>query len=149
MDTGKGTVYILISSEGKDLAMITYIKKDNSVQAYFGNFTDNDDTFFHWYYELSKYFTKHSKNVSAYLVSSIVDAVLCECKVSGMKFYGETKCHPDDVYSEAIGKHIAKNRLLDKYLWIRARIAKRIRKAVYKDIYKLEKIGKKDRNRGW
>ena len=126
--------------------MISYIKVDNSIQAYFGNFTDN---VFHWHHELSQYFTKHSKNVSAYLVSSIVDDVLCECKVSGMKFYGEAKCHPDDKFSYNIGWHIAKNRLLDKYLTVRARIAKRIRKAVYKDIYKLEKIGKGDRKRGW
>ena len=83
------------------------------------------------------------------MVSSIVDDVLCECKASGMKFYGEAKCHPDDVYSDDMGKYIAMNRLLDKYLCIRARIANRIRKAVNKDIYKLEKIGKKDRKRGW
>ena len=87
--------------------------------------------------------------MSAYLVSSVVDAVLCECKYSDIKFYGEAKCHPDDGYSEAIGKHIAKNRLLDKYMRVRARIARRIRKAGYKDMYKLEKIGKKDRKKGW
>lgn len=129
--------------------MITYIKEDNIVYAYFGQLTDNDDAFFHWYHELSRYFNKHSKNVSAYLVSDIINAVLCECKVSGMKFYGEAKCHPEDKFSYDLGWYIAKNRLLDKYLWVRARIAKRIRKAVYKDCYKLEKIGKKDRKKGW
>ena len=149
MDTGQGTVYILISSEGKDLAMISYNKIDNSIQAYFGNFTDNDDAFFYWYHELSKYFNKHYKSVSAFMMTNTVDDVLCECKASGMKFYGEAKCHPDDKFSYNIGWHIAKNRLLDKYLWVRARIAKRIRKAVYKDVYKLGKIGKKDRKKGW
>ena len=129
--------------------MITYIKEDNRVQAYFGYLTDNDDAFYHWYHELSQYFTKHCKNVSAYLVSSIVNDVLCECKVSGMKFYGEAKCHPEDKFSHDFGCYIAKNRLLDKYLWVRARIAKRIRQAVYKDFYRLGKIGKKDRKKGW
>ena len=149
MDTGEGTVHLFISSEGKDLVMITYIKEDNSIQSYFGRLTDNDDAFYHWYHELSQYFTKHSKNVSAYLVSSIVNDVLCECKVSGMKFYGESKCHPEDKFSHDLGCYIAKNRLLDKYMRVRARIAKRIRKAVYKDVYMLGKIGKRDRKRDW
>lgn len=129
--------------------MISYIKVDNSIQAYFGRWADNDDSFYCWYREIYKYFTKHCKNVSAYLVSSIVDDVLYECKASGMKFYGESKCHPEDKFSHDFGCYIAKNRLLDKYLWVRARIAKRIRKAVYKDMYKLEKIGKRDRKRDW
>lgn len=107
--------------------MITYTKKDNSIQAYFGRLTDHDDAFYLWYHELSKYFNKHSKNVSAYLVRDIVDAVSFECKASGMKFYGEAKCHPDDEFSYNIGWHIAMNRLLDRYLRVRTRIAKRIR----------------------
>lgn len=129
--------------------MVTYIQKDNSTQAYFGRFTDSDDAFYYWYHMLSKYFNKHYTSVSAFMVTNIVNDVLCECKVNGMKFFGEAKCHPDDAYSEGMGKYIAKNRLLDKYLRVRARIAKRIRKAVYKDCHKLEKIGKRDRKRGW
>ena len=129
--------------------MISYIKKDNNTYAYFGYLTDNDDAFYYWYHELSQYFSKHSRNVSAYMASSIINDVLCECKVSGMKFYGESKCHPEDVYSEGMGKYIAMNRLLDKYLYVRARIAKRIRRNVYKDCYKLGKIVKVDRKRGW
>ena len=129
--------------------MITYIKEDNIVYAYFGQLTDNDDAFLHWYHELSQYFTKHIKNVSAYLVNSIVNDVLCECKASGMKFYGESKCHPDDKFSHNIGWHIAMNRLLDKYMRVKVRIAKRIRETVYIDYYKLGRIGKKDRKKGW
>lgn len=87
--------------------------------------------------------------MSAYLIRDIVDAVSFECKASGMKFYGEAKCHPGDKFSYDLGWHIAKNRLLDKYMRVRARIAKRIRKAVYIDYYKLGRIGKKDRKRGW
>lgn len=129
--------------------MITYIKEDNSIQAYFGHLTDNDDAFYYWYHELSKYFNKHYKSVSAFMITNIVDDVLCECKASGMKFYGEAKCHPEDKFSYNLGCHIAKNRLLDKYLWVRARIAKRIRQAVYIDYYELGRIGKKDRKKGW
>lgn len=129
--------------------MISYINKDSITYAYFGRFTDNDDAFYYWYHELSKYFNKPYKSVSAFMMTNIVDDVLCECKASGMKFYGEAKCHPEDKFSHDFGCYIAKNRLLDKYLWVRARIAKRIRKAVYKDCHKLEKIGKSDRKMGW
>lgn len=129
--------------------MITYIKEDNRIRSYFGHLTDNDDAFYYWYHELSKYFNKHYKSVSAFMITNIVDDVLCECKASGMKFYGEAKCHPEDKFSYNLGCHIAKNRLLDKYLWVRARIAKRIRQAVYIDYYELGRIGKKDRKKGW
>lgn len=129
--------------------MITYIKEDNMVQAYFGQLADNDDTFLYWYHELIEYFNKHYKSVSAFMITNIVDDVLCECKVSGMKFYGEAKCHPEDKFSHDFGCYIAKNRLLDKYLWVRARIARRIGEAIYKDVYRLGRIGKKDRKKGW
>ena len=129
--------------------MITYTKKDNIVQAYFGQLADNDDTFLYWYHELIEYFNEHCKSVQPFMITNIVDDVLCECKFSGMKFYGEAKCQPEDEFSYALGWYIAKNRLLDKYLRVKARIAKRIRKAVYKDVYKLGKIGKKDRKKGW
>lgn len=129
--------------------MITYIKEDNSIQAYFGQLADNDDTFLYWYHELIEYFNKHCKSVQPFIITNIVDDVLCERKFSGMKFYGESKCHPDDKFSHDFGCYIAKNRLLDKYMRVRARIARRIRKAGYKDMYKLEKIGKRDRKRGW
>lgn len=129
--------------------MITYIKEDNIVQAYFGHLTDNDDAFLHWYHELIEYFNKHCKSVQPFMITNIVDDVLCECKFSGMKFYGEAKCHPDDEYSQALGQHIAKHRLLDKYLSVRARIARRLSKEVYKDYYKIGKIAMTDRKKGW
>ena len=72
-----------------------------------------------------------------------------ECAESGMKFYGEAKCHPDDEYSQAIGQHIAGNRLLDKYLTIRARVARRLAKDVSKTHYRLGKIAKIDRKKDW
>ena len=72
-----------------------------------------------------------------------------KCAESGMKFYGEAKCHPDDEYSQALGQHIAKHRLLDKYLSVRARIARRLSKEVSKTHYKLGKIAKINRKKGW
>ena len=66
-----------------------------------------------------------------------------------MKFYGEAKCHPDDEYSQAIGQHIAKHRLLDKYLSVRSRIASRLAKDVSKTHSKLGKIAKIDRKKCW
>ena len=66
-----------------------------------------------------------------------------------MKFYGMAKCHPDDEYSQAVGQHIAKHRLLDKYLSVRSRIARRLSKDVSKTYYKLGKIAKIDRKKGW
>ena len=79
----------------------------------------------------------------------IVHDVLSECAESGMKFYGEAKCHPDDEYSQALGQHIAKHRLLDKYLIVRSRIARRLAKDVSKTHYQLGKIAKTDRKKGW
>ena len=79
----------------------------------------------------------------------IVHDVMYKCAENGMKFYGMAKCHPDDEYSQAIGQHIASNRLLDKYLTVRSRIARRLAKDVSKTYYKLGKIAKIDRKRGW
>lgn len=129
--------------------MISYIKEDNIIYAYFGNLTDNDDAFLYWYRELIKYFNKYCKSVPPFIITNIVDDVLCECKFSGMKFYGEAKCHPNDEFSYNIGWHIARNRLLDKYLRVRARIASKIRMNIYKDYYSLGKLSKKDRKKGW
>ena len=75
--------------------------------------------------------------------------VMYECAKSGMKFYGMAKCHPDDEYSQAFGEYIAKHRLLDKYLTVRSRIARRLAKDVSKTHYKLGKIAKIDRKKGW
>ena len=128
---------------------LSYKREGNSIRAYFGNLTNNDDAFFLWHHKLSKYFTKHYKSVSAFMVTNILDDVLCKSKVSGMKFYGEAKCHPDDVYSEDMGKYIAKKRLLEKYLRVRVRIAGIIRMNVYKDYFELGRISKIDKKKGW
>ena len=129
--------------------MIKYTRVDNSVFAYFDDANYNQYAYDYWVDDLLRYFTKHSPDISSCKVADIVHGVLGECAESGMKFYGMAKCHPDDEYSQAIGQHIAGNRLLDKYLTIRARIARRLAKDVSKTHYRLGKIAKIDRKKGW
>ena len=92
---------------------------------------------------------KHSHGIASWKITDTVHDVLSECAESGMKFYGMAKCHPDDEYSQAIGEYIAKHRLLDKYLTVRSRIARRLAKDVSKTYYKLGKIAKIDRKKCW
>ena len=125
--------------------MIKYTRVNNSVFAYF----DKGYSYTYWVDDLLRYFIKHSPNISSCIVADIVHDVLSECAESGMKFYGMAKCHPDDEYSQALGQHIAKHRLLDKYLTIRSRIARRLAKDVSKTHYKLGKIAKIDRKKDW
>lgn len=125
--------------------MIKYTRVDNSVFAYF----DKTYAYTYWVDDLLSYFIKHSPNISSCIVADIVHDVLSECAESGMKFYGMAKCHPEDEYSQAIGEHIAGNRLLDKYLSVRSRVARRLAKDVSKTHYKLGKIAKIDRKKGW
>ena len=129
--------------------MIKYTIVDNSVFAYLGEVTNNQYAYKYWLDDLLRYFIKHSPNISSCIVADIVHDVLRECAESGMKFYGMAKCHPDDEYSQALGEYIAKHRLLDKYLTIRSRIARRLAKDVSNTHYKLRKIAKTDRKKGW
>ena len=125
--------------------MIKYTRVNNSVFAYF----DKTYAYTYWVDDLLRYFIKHSSNISSCIVADIVHDILSECAESGMKFYGEAKCHPDDEYSQAIGEYIAKHRLLDKYLSVRSRIARRLAKDVSKTYCRLGKIAKTDRKTGW
>ena len=125
--------------------MIKYVRVDNSVFAYF----DKGYSYTYWVDDLLRYFTKHSPAISSCKVADIVHGVLSECAESGMKFYGMAKCHPNDEYSSTLGEYIAKHRLLDKYLSVRSRIARRLAKDVSKTYYKLGKIAKIDRKKCW
>ena len=125
--------------------MIKYTRVNNSVFAYF----DKGYSYTYWVDDLLRYFIKHSPDISSCKVADIVHDVLSECAESGMKFYGMAKCHPDDEYSQALGEYIAKHRLLDKYLSVRSRIARRLAKDVSKTHYQLGKIAKIDRKKDW
>lgn len=129
--------------------MIKYTRVDNSVFAYFDDANYNQYVYDYWVGNLLSYFMKHSPGIASWKITDIVHDVTHECVESGMKFYGEAKCHPDDEYSQAIGQHIAGHRLLDKYLTIRSRIARRLAKDVSKAHYRLGKIAKIDRKKGW
>ena len=129
--------------------MIKYTRVDNSVFAYFDDANYNQYAYDYWIGNLSSYFIKHSPGIASWKVTDIVHDVINECAESGMKFYGEAKCHPDDEYSCTLGEYIAKHRLLDKYLSVRARIARRLAKDVSKTYYRLGKIAKIDRKKGW
>ena len=129
--------------------MIKYTRVDNSVFAYFDDGNYKQYAYDYWAGNLLGYFNKHSPDIVSWKVADIVHDIVNECAESGMKFYGEAKCHPDDEYSQAVGQHIAGNRLLDKYLTVRARIARRLSKEVYKDYYKIGKIAMTDRKKDW
>lgn len=129
--------------------MIKYTRVDNSVFAYFDDDYYNQYAYDYWAGNLSSYFIKHSPGIESWKVTDIVHDVINECAESGMKFYGEAKCHPEDEYSQALGEYIAKHRLLDKYLTVRSRIARRLAKDVSKTHYRLGKIAKIDRKKGW
>ena len=129
--------------------MIKYTRVNNSVFAYFDDDYYNQYAYDYWVVNLLSYFMKHSPGIASWKVTDIVHDVISGCAKSGMKFYGEAKCHPDDEYSQAIGYHIAKHRLLDKYLTVLSRVARRLAKDVSKTHYKLGKIAKIDRKKGW
>ena len=129
--------------------MIKYTRVDNSVFAYFDDGNYNQYAYDYWAGNLLSYFMKHSPGISSWEITDTVHDVLHECAESGMKFYGEAKCHPDDEYSQALGEYIAKYRLLDKYLSVRARIARRLAEDVSKTYYRLGKIAKTDRKKCW
>ena len=129
--------------------MIKYTRVDNSVFAYLGEVTNNQYAYKYWLDDLLRYFIKHSPGTSSWKVVDIVHDIMYKCAESGMKLYGMAKWHPDDEYSQALGEYIAKHRLLDKYLTVRSRIARRLAKEVYKDYYKIAKIAKTDRKKGW
>ena len=129
--------------------MIKYTRVDNSVFAYFDDGNYNQYAYDYWAGNLLGYFNKHSPDIVSWKVADIVHDIVNECAESGMKFYGMAKCHPDDEYSQTLGQHIAKHRLLDKYLTVRSRIASRLSKEVYRDYYKIGKIAMTDRKKDW
>ena len=129
--------------------MIEYTRVGNSVFAYFNDDYYNQYAYDYWVGNLLSYFMKHSSGIASWKITDTVHDVMHECSEGGMKFYGEAKCHPDDKFSQAVGQHIAKHRLLDKYLTVRSRIARRLSKDVSKTQYKLGKIAMTDRKKDW
>ena len=92
--------------------MIKYTVDNNTVIAEF-----NRD----WVDTLAEYYFKNT-HINYDTLRDIVYDYLLKVENDGLKFYGESKCHPDDVFDEDIGKQIARTRLLNKYSKVLARI---------------------------
>ena len=85
--------------------MIKYIMNNNTVIAEFSR---------DWIDTLVEYYFKNT-HINYDTLRDIVYDYLLKVENDGLKFYGEAKCSPDDVFDEDIGRHIAKTRLINKY----------------------------------
>ena len=80
--------------------MVEYRSVDNIVTAGFGG---SD-----WASSYMKHYKKHT-NVASANLNDVISSVIHNLRKSGMKFYGEAKCSPED------RKRLIKKRLLAKY----------------------------------
>ena len=85
--------------------MIKYTVNNNTVIAEFSR---------DWIDTLVEYYTNNT-HINYATLNDIVYYYLLKVEDDGLKFYGEAKCSPDDVFDEEIGRHIAKTRLINKY----------------------------------
>ena len=85
--------------------MINYTVNNNTVIAEFRR---------DWVDTLVEYYFKNT-HINYDTLRDIVYDYLLKVENDGLKFYGEAKCSPDDVFDEEIGKQIAKTRLINKY----------------------------------
>ena len=85
--------------------MIKYIVNNNTVIAEFSR---------DWIDTLVEYYFKNTY-INYDTLRDIVYDYLLKVENDGLKFYGEAKCSPDDVFDEDIGKQIARTRLINKY----------------------------------
>ena len=67
-----------------------------------------------WIDTLVEYYFKNTY-INYDTLRDIVYDYLLKVENDGLKFYGEAKCSPDDIFEEEIGKQIAKTRLINKY----------------------------------
>ena len=85
--------------------MIKYTVNNNTVIAEFSR---------DWIDTLVEYYFKNT-HINYDTLRDIVYDYLLKVENDGLKFYGEARCSPDDVFDEEIGKQIARTRLLNKY----------------------------------
>ena len=85
--------------------MIKYTVNNNTVIAEFSR---------DWIDTLVEYYFKNTY-INYDTLRDIVYDYLLKVENDGLKFYGEAKCSPDDIFEEEIGKQIAKTRLINKY----------------------------------
>lgn len=92
--------------------MIKYIVNNNTVIAEFSR---------DWIDTLVEYYFKNT-HINYDTLRDIVYDYLLKVENDGLKFYGEAKCSPDDIFEEEIGKQIARTRLINKYNKVVTRI---------------------------
>ena len=106
------------------LEKIKYIVNNNTVIAEFSC---------NWFDTLVEYYRENTY-IDYIILYKIVDDYLIKIENDGLKFYGEAKCSPDDVFDEEIGKHIARTRLINKYNRVVAGINRELVKLVKSDL---------------
>lgn len=105
--------------------MIIYKVENNTVKATFKN---------GWRNSVYRFY-KH--NIKAYPTEKLLHAVYVKLdylNASGMKFYGEAKCSPEDIFNENTGKILAKKRLLAKYNRVLSMLDEELLKVLQDDI---------------
>lgn len=104
--------------------MIKYTVDNNTVIAEFSR---------DWIDTLVEYYFKNTY-INYDTLRDIVYDYLLKVENDGLKFYGEAKCSPDDIFEEEIGKQIAKTRLMNKYNKVVAGISRILLKLVESDM---------------
>ena len=104
--------------------MIKYTVNNNTVIAEFSR---------DWIDTLVEYYLKNTYIANSVFVDAVYEYML-KVESDGLKFYGEAKCSPDDVFDEEIGKQIAKTRLINKYNKVMAGINRELIKLVKSDM---------------
>ena len=104
--------------------MIKYTVNNNAVIAEFSR---------DWVDTLVEYYFKNT-HINYDTLRDIVYDYLLKVENDGLKFYGEAKCSPDDIFEEEIGKQIAKTRLINKYNKVVAGINRELIKLVKSDL---------------
>ena len=128
MDTRQGTVYILVSGERKDLAMIRYyIYPDRVVTTYSEGIS--------WDITIAKYLKKHTK-FEEHIIDIAVEDVYNERYYSGMKFMGIAKYNKPSEIKRA--EQISAKRLKEKYNRLMHAVLKEIVAYRWTYFYKLK-----------
>ena len=105
--------------------MIIYEVSNNIVIARF----ESSD----WASSYMVHYKKHT-NIAPAKLNDVVSRIIHSLRKSGMKFYGEAKCSPEDTFNEKTGKRLAKKRLLIKYHRILNMLDVELLKALQNDI---------------
>ena len=104
--------------------MIKYTVHNNTVIAEFRR---------DWVDTLVEYYMSNT-HIDYATLNDIVYNYMLKVENDGLRFYGEAKCSPDDIFKEEIGKQIAKTRLMYKYSKLKAGISKELVKLVKSDM---------------